>query len=74
MLNGGSGNDVLDGGRGRRPPARRRRHRHGRLLRAARAAVAADPDGNADDGEAGENDIVETDVEGFLGGSGGTTC
>jgi Ca2+-binding RTX toxin-like protein len=69
LLNGGSGNDVLDGGLGA-----------DLLLGGAgtdtadyssrTAAVTADPDGNADDGEAGENDLVETDVESFAGGSG----
>jgi hemolysin type calcium-binding protein len=69
VLSGGAGNDMLDGGLG------------GDLLLggsgtdiadyAARSgAVTADPDGNADDGEAGENDSVETDVEGMTGGSG----
>jgi hypothetical protein len=69
VLNGGSGNDVLDGGLG------------GDLLlggsgvdtadySARVAAVTADPDGASDDGEAGENDDVETDVEGLAGGAG----
>ena len=69
VLNGGTGNDVLDGGLG------------ADLLlggsgtdtadyTARTAAVTADSDGAADDGEAGENDTVETDVEGISGGSG----
>ena len=68
-LNGGSGNDALDGGLG------------GDLLlggagtdaadySSRTAAVTADPDGAANDGEAGENDLVETDVESFTGGAG----
>jgi hypothetical protein len=32
--------------------------------------ISADPDGNSDDGEGGEGDDVETDVEGLAGGSG----
>jgi hypothetical protein len=32
--------------------------------------VTVDPDGVGDDGEAGENDLVETDVEGVTGGAG----
>jgi Ca2+-binding RTX toxin-like protein len=69
LLNGGSGNDVLDGGAG------------GDLLLGGagidsadysmRAApITADPDGVSDDGESGEGDDVETDVEGLAGGSG----
>jgi Ca2+-binding RTX toxin-like protein len=69
VLNGGSGNDVLDGGLG------------ADLLiggagtdtadySARAAAVAADPDGFADDGESGEGDTVETDVESLAGGAG----
>ena len=68
MLSGGAGNDVLDGGLG------------GDMLlggsgtdtadySARSTPVTADPDGGADDGEAGENDSVETDVEGLAGGS-----
>ncbi len=63
VLSGGSGNDVLDG-----------RDGADMLLGgagtdtadyAARAgAVTADPDGAADDGELGEGDTIETDVEG----------
>jgi Ca2+-binding RTX toxin-like protein len=38
------------------------------------AAVAADPDGVAgDDGEAGERDTINTDVENLLGGAGADT-
>jgi Ca2+-binding RTX toxin-like protein len=69
VLNGGSGNDVLDGGAG-----------SDLMLGGAGidtadyssrvAAVTADPDGSSDDGEAGENDDVETDVEGLAGGAG----
>jgi Ca2+-binding RTX toxin-like protein len=69
VLSGGSGNDVLDGGAG--PDL---------LLGGAGtdtadyttrvAAVTADSDGQADDGEAGEGDTVETDVEGISGGTG----
>lgn len=69
LLSGGAGNDVLDGGNG------------GDLLlggsgidtadySARTAAVTADPDGVGDDGEAGEHDDVETDVEGLAGGTG----
>jgi Ca2+-binding RTX toxin-like protein len=69
VLNGGAGNDVLDGAAG------------ADLLlggsgtdtadyTARVAAVTADSDGAADDGEAGENDTVETDVEGIAGGGG----
>ncbi len=69
VLNGGTGNDVLDGGAG------------SDLLVggsgtdtadyfARTAAVTADSDGQADDGEAGENDTVETDVEAISGGAG----
>ena len=69
VLSGGSGNDVLDGGAG------------ADLLlggagtdtadyTARAAAVTADSDGQADDGEAGEGDTVETDVEGIAGGAG----
>ena len=69
ILNGGSGNDVLDGGAS------------GDLLLGGAgtdtadyssrvAAITADPDGAADDGELGEGDNAETDVEGFAGGSG----
>jgi Ca2+-binding RTX toxin-like protein len=69
VLSGGAGNDVLDGGTG------------ADLLlggsgtdtadySSRSAAVTADPDGVYDDGEAGENDDVETDVEGLTGGSG----
>jgi Ca2+-binding RTX toxin-like protein len=69
VLNGGSGNDVLDGGSG-----------SDLLLGGAgtdtadyssrSAAIAADLDGLADDGAAGEEDTVETDVEGLAGGTG----
>ena len=69
LLNGGSGNDVLDGGTG-----------SDLLIGAAgtdtadysarTASVVADPDGAADDGEAGEGDTIETDVESLAGGSG----
>jgi Ca2+-binding RTX toxin-like protein len=69
LLNGGSGNDVMDGGMGA-----------DLLLGGAgtdtadyssrTAPVTVDPDGVADDGEAGEDDLVETDVEGATGGSG----
>jgi Ca2+-binding RTX toxin-like protein len=69
VLSGGSGNDVLDGGLGA-----------DLVLGGAgtdtadytgrSAAVTADSDGAADDGEAGEGDTVETDVEGISGGSG----
>jgi Ca2+-binding RTX toxin-like protein len=69
ILNGASGNDVLDGGLG------------GDLLLGGAGtdtadysgrsnAVTADPDGWADDGEAGEGDTVETDVESLAGGAG----
>ena len=69
VLSGGSGNDLFDGGLG------------GDLLlggagtdtadySARLTPVTADPDGAADDGEAGENDQVETDVEGLAGGAG----
>jgi Ca2+-binding RTX toxin-like protein len=69
VLSGGTGNDILDGGLG------------GDLFvggsgtdtadySSRSAAVIADPDGWADDGEAGEYDLVETDVEGLAGGSG----
>ncbi|HWM10313.1 MAG TPA: calcium-binding protein [Solirubrobacteraceae bacterium] len=69
VLNGGSGNDVLDGAAG------------ADLLlggagtdtadyTARSAALTADSDGQADDGEAAEGDTVETDVEGIAGGSG----
>ena len=69
VLNGGSGNDVLDGGLG------------ADLLlggagtdtadyTARSASITADSDGAADDGEAGEGDTVETDVEGIAGGAG----
>ena len=69
VLSGGGGNDVLDGRSGADV-----------LLGgagidtadyAARAgAVTADPDGAADDGELGEGDTIETDVEGLAGGAG----
>ena len=72
VLNGGTGNDVLDGGLGA-----------DLILGGAgtdtadyssrRAAVTADPDGAADDGEAGETDTVETDVEGSRAAP-ATTC
>jgi Ca2+-binding RTX toxin-like protein len=69
VLNGGTGNDVLDGGAG------------ADLLLGGSgtdtadyttrvAAVTADSDGAGDDGEAGESDTVETDVEGIAGGAG----
>ncbi len=69
VLSGGGGNDVLDGREG------------ADLLLggagtdtadySARAtAVSADPDGAADDGELGEGDTIETDVEGSAGGGG----
>jgi Ca2+-binding RTX toxin-like protein len=68
-LNGGSGNDVLDGGAGA-----------DLLLGGAgtdtadyasrTARVIADPDGAADDGELGEGDTIETDVESLTGGGG----
>jgi Ca2+-binding RTX toxin-like protein len=68
-LNGGSGNDVLDSGAGA-----------DLLLGGAgtdtadyssrTARVVADPDGAADDGELGEGDTIETDVESLAGGSG----
>jgi Ca2+-binding RTX toxin-like protein len=69
LLNGAAGNDVLDGGTG-----------NDLLLggtgidtadySARTAAVTADPDGVSDDGQSGEHDDVETDVEGLIGGSG----
>ena len=69
VLSGGNGNDILDGDMG------------GDVFlggtgtdtadySSRTAAVTADPDGWADDGEAGENDLIETDVEGLAGGSG----
>ena len=69
VLSGGGGNDVLDGREG------------ADLLlggagtdtadySARAAAVSADPDGAADDGELGEGDTIETDVEGSAGGGG----
>jgi Ca2+-binding RTX toxin-like protein len=69
LLSGGAGNDVLDGGLG------------ADLLlggsgtdtadySSRAASVFVDPDGVADDGESGETDLVETDVEGVSGGSG----
>jgi hypothetical protein len=70
VLSGGSGNDVLDGGLGA-----------DLLLGGAgtdtadyssrSAAVSADLDGAPDDGEAGEGDTIETDVESLAGGAGG---
>jgi Ca2+-binding RTX toxin-like protein len=69
VLSGGAGNDVLDGRDGADV-----------LLGGAgtdtadysarAAAVTADPDGAADDGELGEGDTIETDVEGSAGGAG----
>jgi len=60
VLDGGAGADLLFGGAGTDTAD----------YSARTAAVAADPDGEADDGEAGEGDTIETDVEGAAGGSG----
>ena len=69
QLDGGPGDDVLDG-----------RTAGDRLIGGTGADtadysrrtgnVAADLDGNADDGEAGERDRIATDVEHLLGGAG----
>ncbi|HEX5620620.1 MAG TPA: calcium-binding protein [Solirubrobacteraceae bacterium] len=68
ILNGGSGNDILDGGLG--PDLVIGGAGADTADYSARATtVVADPDGAADDGEAGETDTVETDVENLLGGS-----
>jgi Ca2+-binding RTX toxin-like protein len=72
FLNGGSGADTLSGGTsvqffGLRifEPAIDTVTYAGRTN-----AVHADPDGVADDGEAGEGDMLEDDVEELIGGSG----
>ena len=59
-LDGGGGADVLQGGSGR----------DFATYRARAAAVAVDIDRVADDGEQGEGDNVELDVEAVYGGSG----
>ena len=68
LLNGGSGNDIIDGGLGA-----------DLIIGGAGtdtadyssrvAIVVVDPDGATDDGEAGETDTVETDVENIWGGT-----
>ena len=60
MLDGGLGADLLLGGAGTDTAD----------YSARSASVAADPDGAANDGESGEGDLIETDVESFTGGSG----
>ncbi len=68
-LSGGSGNDVLDGGAG--PDLLLGGAGTDTADYASRSAhVVADPDGAADDGEVGEGDTIETDVESLAGGSG----
>ena len=60
VLDGGTGNDLLLGGSGIDTAD----------YSARTAAVTADPDGVSDDGQSGEHDDVETDVEGLIGGAG----
>ena len=68
-LFGGRGDDKFDGGSG----ADFFSGRGGRdevSYRTRTAPITADMDGNADDGEAGERDNIQGDVESILGGSG----
>ncbi|MGH2667706.1 MAG: calcium-binding protein, partial [bacterium] len=59
LLDGGLGDDIFHGGTG-----------SDTVTYAARtASVTADIDGQADDGEAGEEDLVEIDVQNLVGGS-----
>ncbi|MDT4987000.1 MAG: hypothetical protein QOI74_1094, partial [Micromonosporaceae bacterium] len=69
ILTGGNGTDVLDGG----PGADKMLGGAGADLvtYASRTLpVTADLDGAADDGQAGEGDLIGTDVENLTGGSG----
>jgi Ca2+-binding RTX toxin-like protein len=64
LLDGGDGPDVLNGGAGASDT----------VTYASRTnPVSANLDGAADDGEAGENDTIRTDVENITGGSGADT-
>ena len=67
-LRGGAGTDIFDGGPGddRMTGAGGLDSvRYGDRL----GRVVADIDGQADDGEAGERDRIDTDVEGIVGGA-----
>ncbi len=61
FLDGGPGPDVLSGGGGARDIAN---------YTDRRQPVEADIDGDADDGEPGEGDLIASDVEGIWSGSG----
>jgi Ca2+-binding RTX toxin-like protein len=62
-LDGGTGTDHMEGGSGADTVDYSHRT----------AAVHVDLEGDADDGPAGEHDVVWTDVEHLLGGSGNDT-
>ena len=63
ILDGGVGADALNGGTGSDWASYSLRI----------AAVAADLEGDADDGEAGENDTIASDIENLIGGNGNDT-
>ena len=63
VLDGGANADVLNGGGGTDTATYASRT----------AAITADIDGTADDGEAGEGDNIATDVENLTGGTGADT-
>jgi Ca2+-binding RTX toxin-like protein len=72
-LNGGGGNDTLDGATGADVLNGGGGTDDTATYASRSATVTVDIDGAADDGEAGENDNVQTDVESLTGGSGSDT-
>ena len=81
-LVGGTGDDTLTGNTARQRPRRRPRRRHPqrrapatttRLYWTRTVAVNVTLDGVANDGEAGENDVIAADVESAIGGDGDDT-
>jgi Ca2+-binding RTX toxin-like protein len=71
VLAGGAGNDLLDPGRGAGDQLIGGLDTDTVTYATRTASVTADADGQADDGEAGEADIVDPDVENLVGGSAG---
>ena len=71
VLSGGPGNDLLDPGRGAGDQLIGGLDTDTVTYASRTASVTLDPDGLADDGEAGEADVVDTDVENLVGGSAG---
>ena len=70
VLNGSAGDDILDPGRGAGDRLSGGDGSDTVTYSTRTAAVTLDLDGTADDGELGELDIIDTDVENLTGGAG----